>query len=70
MIEKALKAVQAALLNSERVQQLAQEVSEQGREVRGELDWLNAEMRDLRDRVSRIEGALAMLDRLQGRRPE
>jgi len=65
MMRDAFAAVRGALISSERIAQLAREVTEQSREVRGELDTIHGDLRDIRDRVSRIEGGLAMLDRLQ-----
>ncbi|WP_290653112.1 hypothetical protein [Aquisalimonas sp.] len=63
MFGETIRAVREALTNSERVAQLGHQVSEQTRELRGELDALRHEHRDLRDRVSRIEGSLEVLGR-------
>ena len=65
MMRDAINALREAILTGERIAQLSREVAEQSKGVRGELDTIHGDMRELRDRVSRIEGGLAMIDRLR-----
>lgn len=66
----AFKAVHTALLNSERVAQLSREVTRQSQAMGSEFDRIDRDVQELRDRVSRIEGAFAVLDRLRISRDE
>jgi len=61
----AIRAIGQMIVVEERVGRLARDVTDNAREVNAELAAIRAEQRDLRDRVSRIEGAFAVLDRLR-----
>lgn len=61
----AIRAIRQMIVVEERVGRLARDVTDNAREVNAELAAIRAEQRDLRDRVSRIEGAFAVLDRLR-----
>lgn len=53
--------VKSMLLVDERVANLAGEVAAQARGMREELGEIHREQRELRDRVSRIEGGFAVI---------
>lgn len=64
-VRDAITAIKQMLVIEDRVGRLARDVAGNAREVTAELAAARAEQRDLRDRVSRIEGAFAVLDRLR-----
>lgn len=64
-VSDAIKALRQMMVIEERVGRLAQDVADNAREVNAELAAVREEQNSLRDRVSRIEGAFAVLDRLQ-----
>ncbi|HYW76307.1 MAG TPA: hypothetical protein VFA48_06735 [Gammaproteobacteria bacterium] len=64
-VRDAITAIKQMLVIEERVGRLARDVAGNAREVNAELAAVRAEQRELRDRVSRIEGAFAVLDRLR-----
>ncbi len=64
-VRDAISAIKQMMVIEERVTRLAQDVANNARETSTELAAVREEQRDLRDRVSRIEGAFAVLDRLR-----
>jgi hypothetical protein len=64
-VRDAIAAIRQMMVIEERVARLARDVTDNARETSTELAAVREEQRDLRDRISRIEGAFAVLDRLQ-----
>tara|TARA_R100000935_G_scaffold19127_1_gene36756 strand:- start:142 stop:354 length:213 start_codon:yes stop_codon:yes gene_type:complete len=65
MIKDAIGALRSAVISSERIGQLSKELTEQSQDVRAELKTINYELREVRDRVSRLEGGLSVLNHLK-----
>jgi putative component of toxin-antitoxin plasmid stabilization module len=61
-----IAAMKKMLVIEERVGQLAEQIAGDARAVNEELGEIRREQRELRDRVSRIEGAFSVLRQLQG----
>jgi hypothetical protein len=66
-VRDAIAAIKQMLVIEERVGELSAQVAKQSRAINEELGEIRREQRELRDRVSRIEGAFSVLQQL--RRP-
>lgn len=64
-VRDAIEAIKQMLVLEERLTQLAEDVARNARDVNQALGAVRREQAELRDRVARIEGAFAVLDRLQ-----